>query len=1068
MKVKYLSVQIDEIENEKITFCDMINNLYGYILLFDPFILNIFKSIPENKKFSEVSDMNNTDLCIDLLSERINRPIKYNSKRLILMQPKEEIYHKLNSLKDIKLAGETISLCEDFYIPGISTRIRSYPQKLNFQNIAGVKNGEIYAKVGEWPALFIKDNIAVFTIDIASLFVKYLNEDKYNWLEEVSILWVLIVYKLFGKDFNVETINLFKKFNDIRRDFHSFGFAFVQLNELAKLECKNYEKEFKYASDKAIDASYDVVNNEEKEAIEKLKKAFEILKNIREKLAPIDIYLIDSLHGSPLYDDIGFAELDWPQTTADLLKKYFYLIKTRKYKMCLDLDIRTIESMSKRFPNLINEISKCCKNGTIEIINGSFTQHYPHFCSVETNIHELFHGKQVLESILKVPLVSYGGQEFCVNPAMPQILNKSGYKYAINRIQNFGYAPIVIDKIIMWTGKDDSIIPAIPSHPVSSEKKGGIFYLNLGILLHKTLKEKLSYAIFVNFQDISMIAFREETARVNYYANVFGSHITVRDYFRDVKLNELKKYKFTFNDHQQGIFYLNPEHRGNEKDALILANMVENNLIAAEFLNGIMTFKNNEKISKDLNKYWVLIEALMGHDVVIAANMSAGSFCRAVINDYRGPIEKITAFQRAKVGFEKILRKINMECCKSMQTLNKIDRQKSNKKGILIFNQLSIPRDVVIEIKPKKYELVSIPACGYRIIKKYNIAQGNDVKIIDNKIENEHIIVVIDKKTGAIKNLKLKKAGFEFIKGFANEFVYGSNSQMLCDDIFMIENKVKGMMQIIGKIVESNEIIGLYKTKISLTSGSRIIEFNTNLKPIKKIYGNPFTNSFRAKFQLAFSNPEIFRCYLNVTESIKDSFYQKMVEKLRPKPFKIYYDPEEPEIKSYNSLYYTRFAESNYSFDHYNTGTQFYLLKGTTLENILIAENEGIEEFKYAVGINEPNGFVSSLKWQSPVFYTEVSLPKDYDIWSFLTIDNSSVILSSCIYKGNGIFRLRLLETTGIKANTKITFAYFVECAKEVDYLGNSIKNLFSSGNLIELEILEYGIVDIYVKLLKK
>jgi len=140
-----------------------------------------------------------------------------------------------------------------------------------------------------------------------------------------------------------------------------------------------------------------------------------------------------------------------------------------------------------------------------------------------------------------------------MNPQMPNLLTRLGYRQALHRIQNFGHVPLVKERPSAG-GERRQHHCGGTGNPTATERLGSIFYLLLAYKIHQSLRAGTREPVLTNLQDISMIAFREEVCRIAWYAPIFGRHTTLSAYFKAHR-GKLPVKSFAYYDYLYGYFY---------------------------------------------------------------------------------------------------------------------------------------------------------------------------------------------------------------------------------------------------------------------------------------------------------------------------------------------------------------------------------------------------------------------------------------------------------------------------------------------------------------------------------
>ena len=1006
--------------------------LYAFTFMFDPYILGYTKSIPQ--LISNLNECGDVDLLVSShrmpkdISEKLVE-IERNGGSILLVQPHSKVYSVLSSLsKRVIYKGEIISTAEDwvFKIPNAERYKHAFNLPLQ---ILEVQDGEVYSRVGEFPDLIVAGKVAVFATDAFHTYDLY-RKEIFKLVNDFTILFTLAIRRILGSTLSRKEISAMKKIIDLRRDFHSFGFAYQMVKDLARELGEDVD--LGYVDDEVVKAARIVMDGDPAGGREALKKGFKDLAEVSWRLAPIKKYIMDSYHGGILFNDVGFSEYESPQFCYRWLLDMVKFVETKNYKFNYEVEARTIENMNRRFPSLYKKFAQLWKEGKIEIVNGTYAQPYIQLFPLESSIRQFEYGLEIIEKTFGNKVETYQAQEFAFTPQLPQILSKFGYKFVVHRTQNCGKTPIERDKIL-WRGVDNTVIQALPSHHDRSELHPVDFFMVLPKMIATAVREGYRYVAFTNMLDQGWHPhFREEAIRTAFYAPVLGEFVTFKEFF-ELTPPPCKAVTYRMDDYWTIVFNnLHGKYAKGIVGLLMKAVEAECVIQVAERLEAMLSIiaKNHEK-RVNYDELWKALIGYQHHDPIIVPRATVGYFFHQYLVDYAGPFSYIECEERAdqdRVWAVDQAKKAIESNLDELARRVKVNNRKATKSFVL-FNPLSFERTKVVSIpfyeggkvvdaEGKKVPaqksgnklifMAKVPSFGYTTIHLLNEDEFVREPRIggacyeDGVIENENLRIRIDKRTGALSEIYYKKWGENVLKGLGNELVYAERSEMICDKLEVLERgPVRVVIRISGRILASEGEVAQFRTTLSLASQSKTINFVTEIKPLLEISGDPWKNSIRCRFHTAFKDGKVYRCYHDVGE--------------------------ETGQREYTSLHYTRIVSGDgKSFDMYNRGNQHYIHEEGILENVLFSEKEERRVFEYAVGIDNPNGLTASLDWQFPVLCKEIVSGRDADLpetVSAIHIDASNVIVSGISLK-KGKYRIRIVETQGKKTAIRLSFPY--------------------------------------------
>ncbi|MBP5308627.1 MAG: hypothetical protein J6Z34_05800, partial [Clostridia bacterium] len=138
-------------------------------------------------------------------------------------------------------------------------------------------------------------------------------------------------------------------------------------------------------------------------------------------------------------------------------------------KVCINLDARAYAAIRKYYPETAERLSKYLKEGKTEIVGGTYGQPMGSMMGNESVIRQITEGRKAVKEAVGYDMVSFLEEEEFTFPQLPQILVKSGYKYAsLAQCDTWGKVgvPVMNETSVKWMGKDGSAIPSVTKSPL--------------------------------------------------------------------------------------------------------------------------------------------------------------------------------------------------------------------------------------------------------------------------------------------------------------------------------------------------------------------------------------------------------------------------------------------------------------------------------------------------------------------------------------------------------------------------------------------------------------------------
>ncbi|MCW5941621.1 MAG: hypothetical protein KIS66_05280 [Fimbriimonadaceae bacterium] len=175
---------------------------------------------------------------------------------------------------------------------------------------------------------------------------------------------------------------------------------------------------------------------------------------------------MDSGSRVPLYYTFGnhqhWVDLQWlwgyhvmPGSVDDMV----FMIEETGTKGCVNFDGIGYEKLAAESPETIAQLRKGVREGTIEVVGGSYGQPYGLFHPGESNVRQRIYGARAVRRVLGAWPTTFWEEEFDFFPQLPQMLARTGYRNASLFFQWTWHTPEVpreTSAAVWWEGPDGS------------------------------------------------------------------------------------------------------------------------------------------------------------------------------------------------------------------------------------------------------------------------------------------------------------------------------------------------------------------------------------------------------------------------------------------------------------------------------------------------------------------------------------------------------------------------------------------------------------------------------------
>lgn len=234
-------------------------------------------------------------------------------------------------------------------------------------------------------------------------------------------------------------------------------------------------------------------------------------------------------HGGMLHEDIGFFEHDWPQQVCDQIREY---LSHEGSIVSLDMPANLFRYYKQRFPHYFQQLLQWQAQGRLEILNGMWGQPYSDSHSLENLLGQFIAGIEELDELFDSGPYIFASEEYCLGPAMPQILQAAGIDRAVHAVRLGGVSKTNSPAVRQWTGLNGECIKAIEHPDIMPSGVSTRYFLNLPKAFATAREKNRDIIALFNIPDFGWnILFRDEIFTALKYAPLFKM-VTFGELFR--------------------------------------------------------------------------------------------------------------------------------------------------------------------------------------------------------------------------------------------------------------------------------------------------------------------------------------------------------------------------------------------------------------------------------------------------------------------------------------------------------------------------------------------------------
>ncbi len=488
-------------------------------------------------------------------------------------------------------------------------------------------------------------------------------------------------------------------------------------------------------------------------------------------------------------------------------------------KTCLEMDARAYERILEKFPEVAARLKSYLAAGQLELIGGTYGQPMGTTISGESNIRQIVVGREAIRKVFDYEMVTFLEEEEFTHPQVPQIAAGAGYRYAsLAQLDTWGRTgiPLLEFNVIAWKGVDGTTLPSTPKNAL---------FMNLADTLRLPGSpafrrlQALGMPLFVGWDEFGW----EDPEHPCYLAgsdNINNSKalaskyavefVTLKEYLDKYGAKPEKTIHLAMNDFEKWLTW------GLGGDQVrIMDRKVEGLLLAAELFDAAATAFGARSQAALLDRAWKDLLASQSHDVGLC------EYSRWQDNRPMAPLDRLEDkhnFTWGALGYnllDSAQEQGQAVLDTTLKTLAAGINSRRQQQGLLVatvFNPLgeertdlvlpgplhSLPektrgfvvKDCAGRVLPLQiiktdldkqgdfaaaelaFMVSKVPSAGYDTYYLEPVAgpapAGQTSLVIDESkflLENEHLRVALDPKTGAIASLIHRRSGREMIEG---------------------------------------------------------------------------------------------------------------------------------------------------------------------------------------------------------------------------------------------------------------------------------------------------------------
>jgi alpha-mannosidase len=248
-------------------------------------------------------------------------------------------------------------------------------------------------------------------------------------------------------------------------------------------------------------------------AVNRLRAAFEVLTQARERFYPVDAYFVDLCLLDPTIGSGALAGLlDTPVAIS------------------LVGPAQAIENLASRDPERMTALRQAIADGWADVAGGTYSEAEDPLLPLESILWQFRHGSSVYRSQLDDRNVeTYARRRFGLHAQLPQIAKRFGFRFALHVGFDAGRFPIPSETKRLWESPDGSSLESLMRPPIAADRPAQ--GLHLPWRLAATMKDDHVAVVPMVHWPSPVALWYRDVRRVATYSPVLGRWSTLNDFF---------------------------------------------------------------------------------------------------------------------------------------------------------------------------------------------------------------------------------------------------------------------------------------------------------------------------------------------------------------------------------------------------------------------------------------------------------------------------------------------------------------------------------------------------------
>ncbi|MEO6810823.1 MAG: glycosyl hydrolase family 38 [Isosphaeraceae bacterium] len=786
-------------------------------------------------------------------------------------------------------------------------------------------------------------------------------------------------------------------------------------------------------------------------ATNRLRAAFELLTQARERFYPVDAYVVDLCLLDPNTPPEGFASLFEARAPFTLLAP-----------------AKAIEALAERAPDHVVALLKAIDEGWADVAGGAYTEVDEPLLPWESIFWQFRKGSAVYCHHLEGRDVeTLARRRFGLYPQLPQIAKRLGYRFALHLGFDAGKFPIPPEAKRLWESPDGSYLETLTRPPMAADRPSQ--GMMLPWRLAKSMKDDHVATLPLVHWPTPVASWFTDLRRVAAYSPVLARWVTLGDYF-SMTDRPFEAYRPEVDD------YITPylAQAVARRDPSPISGRVDHARLRARF-DGL-----------NWMKAVALTLTIAGPESDQAESQtdpcSEGDGQGEGDSPPQTPLEEVLEtgrFVEARTELDRWEPAWTRALARGI-----VGTTETGRPGYLVLNPLGIARKAVVllpdaaaDLRPEGpllvaqftdegvWAVVDLPAFGYAWVPRQTEpgaapAAAGALSGREQILRNETLEVEINKDTGGIRSFRVSgeptaRMGQQLvIAGLVGPDGQPASSKMLAEG-FEIEYGGPALVQAVsrGVIVDPRDDrpLARFRQRFRLWSGRPVLDLEITLTDLDSAWldqiasADPWNHFLACRWAWPDSNSMLQRTCLLAPEVTRADH------------------PETPDAIDVSTRRHRTALLFGGLAHHRRHGERM-------LDTLLIAGRESARQFRLGVGPDLDHPFHASLDMNAPALVVPVESgpPGAGAVGWFFKLDHKAIavtrveVIPESEGRGRGII-FHLVETAGHAARCRLRLVHDPDWAHQTDLQGDLIVDLTVEHDAVLIDMTPHEMMQVEV-----